>query len=64
MAYQLVCWGILGIALALLALASWESLWSVLHTRARLVRRARRRLRAGVEDGPRPGRYSGSNLMG
>jgi hypothetical protein len=45
MAYQLVCWGILGIALALLALAPWESLWSVLRARARLLRSPRRHLR-------------------
>jgi hypothetical protein len=52
MAYQLVWWGLVGVGLALLALAPWESFWSVLRTRARLVRSARRHLRAGVEDGP------------
>jgi hypothetical protein len=52
MAWQLVWWGLVGVGLALLALAPWESFWSVLRTRARLVRSARRHLRAGAEDGP------------
>ena len=51
MVYQLVCWGVSGVALALLALAPWESFWSALRTPARLMRSARRPLRAGDEGG-------------